>query len=317
MKPPIRLTQAAFAALTLLTLTACSSKPGNRDIAQSLAQVYQCPLWEVTDVDKLDGVAGEGNRYGVTFSFKLGVKGSPQVAAENIFEQWYLQAQQDRLQPELTNAMQTVRLEKLHDGSFSPQTFDRDLEADPTYRGLMVISNKLTSRMKAVMPCDLNEHPAEVGPVIDLARLTGDKILSGKPEIAIPIGFKIHGEGTLVKGESGWHFVQEPKVAIEDVIESPPMKFAPLAPPVSSATPPSGTEKTLIGALKQGRFASCLEVVGGNAAKCYSFLSDSPMAKIIFASCSNGEQCAVTGQFDEEKDDLRSLRSAAKAGPGQ
>lgn len=83
----IRFTRVALSLLiplSVVTLTAgCSSKPGASDVEPYvMADLGACPLWEITDVSKADGVAQE-NSYRVDFTAMLTLKDSPEKAWED------------------------------------------------------------------------------------------------------------------------------------------------------------------------------------------------------------------------------------------
>lgn len=78
---------AAGMALVLV-LQGCSlSKPTASDIKPYLmTELGQCPLWTISDVRKVDGIAGSDNSYRVDFAATLNLK-APPVQALQLFDQ--------------------------------------------------------------------------------------------------------------------------------------------------------------------------------------------------------------------------------------
>lgn len=72
---------------SICILSACvQSKPGASDIEPYvMAELSNCPLWSVSDVRKLDGIANEGS-YQVDFSSKLTLKATPEEALRRYVE---------------------------------------------------------------------------------------------------------------------------------------------------------------------------------------------------------------------------------------
>ncbi|MEM8515420.1 hypothetical protein RCH14_004781 [Massilia sp. MP_M2] len=67
----------AAIAVTGFLSTACSSKPGSSDIVPFVMDdLGACPLWEIADVKKTDGVAQEPN-YQIDFTATLTLKENP------------------------------------------------------------------------------------------------------------------------------------------------------------------------------------------------------------------------------------------------
>lgn len=72
---------------SICVLSACGqSKPGASDIEPYvMAELSNCPLWSVSNVRKLDGIASEGS-YQVDFSSKLTLKATPEEALRRYVE---------------------------------------------------------------------------------------------------------------------------------------------------------------------------------------------------------------------------------------
>ena len=57
------LSRVVIIAATACILAACSSKPETADIQKDLAEVYACPIIELSDVKKVDGADVGGKLY--------------------------------------------------------------------------------------------------------------------------------------------------------------------------------------------------------------------------------------------------------------
>ena len=76
------LTHVAVIAATACLLAACSSKPETADIQKDLAEVYACPIIELSDVKKVDGADVGGKLYDVAFTHTVSIKGGKEAAAK-------------------------------------------------------------------------------------------------------------------------------------------------------------------------------------------------------------------------------------------
>jgi hypothetical protein len=75
-------TAASILAFVIVGLVGCSSKPGESDIKTSLTNEFQCPILEITDLKKTDGVDRGGRTYEVSYTFEVGLKGGGGAAAK-------------------------------------------------------------------------------------------------------------------------------------------------------------------------------------------------------------------------------------------
>lgn len=148
-------------ALLLLVQGCGRSKPTASDIEPYLmAELGQCPLWTISDVRKVDGIAGE-NSYRVDFAAKLNLK-APPVQSLRLFHQHqadpaylichsftpHLVTLNGRVptmssQYEITGAADLVKSEKgwrlkgeLHDYTFAPNS--TSVESIPTVDKLSI-----------------------------------------------------------------------------------------------------------------------------------------------------------------------------------
>lgn len=137
----------------LLILQGCGrSKPTASDIEPYLmAELGQCPLWTISDVRKVDGIAGESS-YRVDFAAKLTLKAPPMQALRLLHQHQaepaylichsftpYLMTLNGRVptmssQYEITGAADLVKSEKgwrlkgaLHDYTFAPNSTSVEL----------------------------------------------------------------------------------------------------------------------------------------------------------------------------------------------
>jgi hypothetical protein len=69
----IRLSYPILAAAILLG--GCNSKPSGSDVERELLASYDCPLLEITDVNKVDGAPRNDGDYEVAFTYQVKLVG--------------------------------------------------------------------------------------------------------------------------------------------------------------------------------------------------------------------------------------------------
>ena len=185
------------AATLAIGVTGCSSKPGESDIKTGLANEFQCPILEINEVKKTDGVERRDHSYEVSYTFEVGLKGGGGAAA--------------KLLPELT--MLNERLERgrlQHDrASKAAATSDNPapLEAAVSRAAAEVFAVK--KRLAELQPCELINARFAVERMRSAAQPN-----EGSSEQGIPIGLRMRGTSAMIKAESGWRFAEPPRFDI-------------------------------------------------------------------------------------------------------
>lgn len=73
--------------------------------------------------------------------------------------------------------------------------------------------------------------------------------------------------------------------------------------------------RTVTGEIKSGTAESCLNVIKGKSEKCYVFTLDVAVTKKIFSACKDGDTCAITGSFDDDKEHLLEVKKVERVKP--
>ena len=285
----ISITRCFLVGLSIAGLAACSSKPESADIRKEMVAAFDCPILELSEVNKVDGAAAGDNLYDVAFTYTLAIKGG-QSAATNLFAEWYFLSDQMHL----ANMAETrARL-----------TQSDDKKADEA----IGVQKQIATRIGALMPCQL--------PLADSrARLMFTEFAtaakSGQEKIAVPWAEKIFGQGRMRKSESGWRFIGMPHLTLKEIVKSEPVEYPKFKPLVTVESQGSATEKdiTARGKLISGRQDSIIE--GGNG-EGPGFMTQSAVAKEIFAVCGDGDICEVQGKVDPRDGFLTSVSSVKK-----
>jgi len=270
------------AALAMALLTGCSSKPEVPDIARGVEAIYECSPFKITEVKKTDGAGLSDGQYQVAFTFQAEVKGGKTDAAtyfSNLFKS--------------EDALENARDAK------NRLPFENRADADKQVKQLEKQTQDLRGgECQSVQASYLLQS---------LVEGTRAKLKAGPGPIAVPYLAKMQGVVTMTKAESGWLISNITQMNWTEVLESEPQAFDRVAAPDTGSA--SGA-KTITGILKAGNQDSCLEVNDGKSTRCYVFRSDSPIAKVIFASCKDGDKCALTGAFDDAKEQIGTIAAA-------
>jgi hypothetical protein len=290
---------AVVACFFAAALSGCSSKPAVKDIEAELAKVYECPLLEVRDVKRIDGEPESQGLYSVAFSYVVALKGGDAAAAKLLTDWVYLRAEGPEINKALGTPDRRTRLPRDTDG--------------PREKALLAYSDELSQRLGKLLPCEgTPEITAVTMPFYEQAK---EAFKPGAAGVVLPVGVRISRVGVMSKAESGWHF-RSLNLGFNsfDFLNSQPMQVS--LPPSKVAeimTGPAGdasAERTLVGVVRRGTADSCLQVGEGAAEKCYSLPSTPNEAKLIFAACSDGAACAITGQWDEKNESVRMVSKA-------
>ncbi len=89
---------------------------------------------------------------------------------------------------------------------------------------------------------------------------------------------------------------------------NPTAQASAVAPPVTAT---EQDDKTITGTMKWGTTDSCLEVQNEKNTKCYGFAASGAVASTLRSACSQGDKCTVTGKFDDDKEEVLSVTTAA------
>lgn len=202
-------TKFLFPLLLVTSLAACSSKPDTADIQKELAEAFNCPILELSEVKKVDGAEIENKQYDAAFTYTLSIKGG-QPAATNLFAEWLFLADQLQL---ADKAFLRARMEQL---------------GEQKEEEIAEIKQKINARIGALMPCTTPLADSRARMMFTEFALA---VKSGQDKIAIPLAEKIHGVGRMGKAESGWRFVGMPNLTLTEIVKSEPVaypKFKPL-----------------------------------------------------------------------------------------
>ncbi len=285
----------------LVSLAGCSGKPGASDIERALVTAYDCPLLDIRDVKKLNGVPGPQGTYDVAFSYVVAVKGDESTAVKTLTEATFAFAEFEAVQ-------EAVR----HQQNLQPLGKEAD-PGDP----LLAYQQEVQKRSAELNPCASMESASIWDIQIELAKRT---MLAKTNPAVFQIGSNIARTGRMAKTEQGWAFEQlTPTFDDVQALMSHPAPVvwpaSKLAGILAQGAAPASTadERTLVGTIRDGKTDSCLEVSVGGADKCYRLPSEPVQALRIFDICKGGDLCAITGQFDDKAESLGTFSKVEKA----
>ena len=305
----IAITRCFLAGLSIAGLAACSSKPDSADIEKRLSEAYNCPILELSEVKKNDGAEAGKNLYDVAYSVTASVKGGKEFAAK-------LLAEWDFLDGELRLATKNFERAEREEGDRIFQnrggvntTISGDeIRKNPKVQQTELVVKEITKRRDTLQPCQ--SYLATVTLQYMLFRFR-DAAKSGQEKIEIPIVARMSGVTRMAKSEKGWHFVGEPNVRAPEIVKSEPMAYPRFKPIVTADVQSNPTEKdiTARGKLISGRQDSIIEGDNGEGP---GFMTQSAVAKEIFAVCGDGDICEVQGKVDPRDGFLTSVSSVKK-----
>lgn len=232
------LTHVAVIAATACLLAACSSKPETADIQKDLAEVYACPIIELSDVKKVDGADVGGKLYDVAFTHTVSIKGGKEAAAK-LFAEWSFllsqvkpaQLEYEHIEDEVARRNSALRY---NSGVVTGETKD-----DPAVKAAFERVQQMRNRMVAIMPCENMEVVTRLHSMRGTAE---EAVNSGKQQIPVPIAIKISGSGRMGKAESGWHFTGMPNLTMVEIVSSEPMTYPSFKPLIAPPQAPTAAE---------------------------------------------------------------------------
>lgn len=294
--------KAAALALPLALLAGCSNKPSQADVAQALAAVYDCPVLEVRDVQKLDGAPGPAGTYDVAMAYTVAIKGGDAVGVRLITDWVSLRAEKAAAVAAVT-ALQR-----------------RPSQDDARIQALEGYTEQLDAALSKLIPCGGAEIQAVVMPLYEQAK---EVFKAGNGNAAVPIGARLTRPGNLAKSERGWFFNRlalgfsgfELVTAKPSVLTLPPSKVSGLLSASASAPAASGGERTLVGTIHRGATDSCLAIAVAGTEKCYGLPGEPEQAQRIYGVCGDGDRCAITGQWDDKAESLGAFSRVEKVAP--
>ena len=303
-------TRCFFIALCAAGLTACSSKPDSSDIRKELAEVYKCRVLELSEVKKNDGAEVGKNLYDVAFSYTISVKGGKESAA-NLLAEWDFLDSQRALavkKYEQAEREETDRIIQNRGFSGSVSISAEEMRKSPKVQQAHLAKTEITNRLNTLVPC---ENYPEVFVLQSMLHEFRGTAKSGQDKIAVPLFAKISTIGRMAKSEKGWHFAAMPNLTLPELIKSEPMAYPKFKPLVTEEAKSSTSEQdiTARGKLISGRLDSILEGENGGGP---SFMTQSAVAKEIFAVCGDGDICEVQGRIDPSDGFLTSVTSVKK-----
>ena len=294
----IRRSLASFAIpVVAVALAACSSStPSASDVEKAWNEAYGCPALEIRDVKKLDGRPGPQGSYSTEFSYSVAIKGGEAAAGKLLTDYLYAQSELDAVKQALL-----IRLPKP--------------ASDPQVVALKAYNGQLAARLEQLGPCGSPDFAS-------MLEITQQALNTKAPTVAVPIAAQVRRSNAMERSESGWHLNMMVSVVHSfDVQTSKPMQLA--MPPSkvpgllgeAGAGAAASAERTLTGTLRIGQTDSCFAVPGGGDEKCYGLPGDPVQAKRILDACKDGEQCKITGEFNDKAESLGAFSKVEKVAP--
>ena len=303
-------TRCFFIALCATGLTACSSKPDSSDIQKELAEAYKCRVLELSEVKKNDGAEVGKNLYDVAFSYTISVKGGKESAA-NLLAEWDFLDSQLALavkKYEQADREESDRIWQSRGPVASMSISAEEMRRSPKVQQALLVKTEITNRLNTLVPC---ENYPEVFVLQSMLHEFRGAAKSGQDKIAVPYVAKMSTIGRMAKSEKGWHFAAMPNLTPPELIKSDPMAYPKFKPLVTEEAKSSAAQKdiTARGKLISGRQDSIIEGDNGEGS---GFMTQSAVAKEIFAVCGDGDICEVQGKVDPRDGFLTSVSSVKK-----
>ncbi|RZI43663.1 DUF1311 domain-containing protein [Herbaspirillum sp. HC18] len=220
----------------VLILGACSSKPESADIRKELTEGYACPVFELSDVKKIDGAEVDGKLYDVAFTYTVSIKGGKDAAAKLFAEHSSLVEQMGPAKLAYESAMNEAA--RGMSGS-SGVVRANDARNVPAVKEAADRMRQIEARLTAVFPCEGMASSITFMPMQGEAKAAAK---SGQEKIAVPVAIKMTGNGRMSKAESGWHFTRMPNIGMVEIVKSEPTSYPRLASPPMPVKMESGAE---------------------------------------------------------------------------
>jgi len=200
----------AVLASCVITLIGCSSKPSTSDIENGLAQMYGCPLLEVSDTKKVNGIENGEDSYVVDYTFLLEMKDGQEGAIRFHREQLALEQEVERKRVETANARDNI------------VGWDDSLL-------IAAEAAEESAKQKALAPMQNCTTPSFL--LLTKMEMARDAGIQQNPDaILLPVAAKFSGRAEMVKSEQGWLITGTPSNDIEEFVFASPMKLNELNP---------------------------------------------------------------------------------------
>lgn len=158
----------------------CTSKPEASDINAAIESELSCPLLEVSDVEKTDGLPNANGMYEVAYTWTMKLKGG-EVEAHKLYPEW------SNLLLERQYIMRSIR----------PATSEANKKR----------LKEIKARLAVIQPCQKDFAYF----VLDRLRATAQsRADASEGAVMLPLGMTMQATAPMVKSESGWHFSQTP-----------------------------------------------------------------------------------------------------------
>lgn len=184
-------------AAILFGLVGCSSKPGESDIEMGLVDEFKCPILEISNVKKTDGVDSGNRRYEVSYTFEVAIKGRGDAAAKLLPELDVLNERWQR------GRIQNERAAHLAATSDNSEPFK--VAEKRTREEVSAARNRLAE----IQPCEVPNARFAIERIRAAAQPQ-----AGSSERGVPVGLIMRGVSSMVKAESGWRFTEVPRFDI-------------------------------------------------------------------------------------------------------
>lgn len=270
--PALYLVAQSLAAVSLaFSLSACSSKPGSSDISEALAQEFECPLLEITDVKKIDGTSRAEMGYEVLYSFQVNLKGGAEAGAK-LFPEW------TSLGPQLQRAESETQRAMTSAGRAPSHVVGTPVGNDPVVRRAIDNQEAIKLRLDNILAC---KKPNAYFALDRMRAATIGRLDPDQKAIPIVIALKMRGATLMTKSENGWRFSQTPMFDLksEETVESAPVQIK--SPFLAATWSAYTSEENVFSAIvpSDGRCAidSIDKVTGKSWTKCSFATADTDM----------------------------------------
>jgi hypothetical protein len=227
--PNFYLVAQSFAAVSLaFSISACSSKPGSSDISKALAQEFECPLLEISDVKKIDGTSRAEMGYEVLYSFQVNLKGGADAGVK-LFPEWTsLGPQLQRAESETQRAMTSASRAPSH-------VVGTPVGDDPAVKRSIDNQEAIKLRLDNILAC---KKPNAYFALDRMRAATIGRLNAAQNAIPVVIALKMRGTTLMSKTENGWRFSQAPVFDLksEEAVESAPVQIKSPFPPLTWST---------------------------------------------------------------------------------